>query len=67
MALRVFAANVASTGEGEAMSQELTQGSHRAEAGRSSRRVEDYWSAAVCGVALLLVLTAIAALAASLF
>jgi hypothetical protein len=48
------------------MSQELTQGSHRAEAGRSSRRVEDYWSAAVCGVALLLVLTAIAALAASL-
>jgi hypothetical protein len=43
-----------------------TQISHKAAPGRFSRRVADNWSAAVCSVALLLVLTAVAALVASL-
>jgi hypothetical protein len=48
------------------MIREQIQGSHQAKPGRSGRRVEDNWSAAVCSVALLLALTAIAALVASL-
>lgn len=48
------------------MNREQIQGRQRAGPGRSSQPVEDNWSAAVCGAALFLALTAIAALVASL-
>jgi hypothetical protein len=48
------------------MTQEQIQGRQRVGPKRSSQHVEDNWSAAVCGAALLLALTAIAALVASL-
>lgn len=48
------------------MNRDQTQESHRAEPRPPARCVEDNWSAAFCGLALLLALTAIAALVASL-
>jgi hypothetical protein len=65
-AMRVFASDVASRDEGEAMNRDQNQVSHRADPRRPARCVEDSWSAAVCSAALLLALTAIAALVASL-